>query len=166
MEKIPAQTPTHTTLPGLGPLRQLDETIRNDLAKAGTFSVLPVGTYLARQGEEHHTLSVIISGQASVTAHAHGDFVKLATLKAGETIGEMTIIDPHKASADVMITERAEVWAITEKEFEDFLERDPRTGCRVLKFLGKVLCRRLRLNSEKMLQLAEESRRFYRDNDY
>lgn len=155
-----------TSLPPTGKLKELDEKIREDLAKAGRFEKLEVGTYLARQGQEHHALSVILSGKVSVSCHAHGDYVRLATLGPGETVGEMNIIDPHKASADVAVVERAWIWTITEAEFEKLVEQDPRTGYRILKFLGRQLCRRLRLSSEQMLRQAEATRNYYLDQDY
>lgn len=154
------------SLPPLGKLKDLDEQIRSDLASAGKFESVEVGAYLARQGQDHHALSVILSGKVSVSCHAHGDYIRLATLGPGETVGEMNIIDPHKASADVAVVERARIWTITEQEFESLVERDPRTGYRILKFLGRQLCRRLRTSSEQMLRQAEATRNYFLDQDY
>ena len=156
----------YDTLPAIGRLKDLDEAIRHELAMAGQFEKLEVGTFLARQGQAHHALSVVLSGKVSVSCHAHGDYIQLATLGPGETVGEMNIIDPHKASADVAVVERAIIWTITETEFEALVERNPRTGYRILKFLGRQLCQRLRVSSEKMLRQAEATRNYFLDQDY
>ncbi|MGI8604410.1 MAG: Crp/Fnr family transcriptional regulator [Verrucomicrobiales bacterium] len=164
----PLQTSDHDqTLPGLALMGELSEEIRAQLAQAGRFETLPVGAYLATQGQPHHNLGIVLSGKLSVSVHAHGDTVHLATLGPGETVGEMNFIDPHPASADVVVVEEpARIWSIAEADFAAFVERNPAAGYTILKVLARELCRRLRLGSEKMLRQVEAARLYYRDLDY
>jgi len=155
------------TLPAIGLIGELPEAIRTQLGKAGRFAVLPIGSYLATQGRAHHELTVVISGQLSVSVHAHGDTVQLATLGPGETVGEMNIIDPHTASADVVVVGTpATIWTIAEKDFAALVERDPAAGFVIMKLLARELCHRLRRNSEAMLRQVETTRAHFVDLDY
>ena len=153
-------------LPPIGLLAELDESVRCTLAKSGRFETLPVETRLATQGASHRTLCVLLSGKASVYCHAHGDYVHLADVKPGETIGEMNMIDPQKASADVTITEKARVWIIEVEQFQTIVHQDPLTAYTIIEWLARELCRRLRRNADHMLRQAEEHRNHMRDMDY
>src|SRR6187200_2357593 len=114
-------TPT-PSLPSIGLLSQLDDSVRQTLAAAGRFETLRVDTRLATQGQAHHTLAILLSGRASVHCHANSDYVHLADIGPGETIGEMNMIDPQKASADVTVTEKARVWLIDNEQFRAIVQ--------------------------------------------
>lgn len=161
-----SDTPLFEKLPPIGLLAELDEGVRDFLAKAGRFESLPVETRLATQGTFHRTFSVLLSGKASVYCHAHGDYVHLADIKPGETIGEMNMLDPQKASADVTITEKAQLWIIEVEQFQAIVQKDPATAYAVLEWLARELCRRLRRSADHMLRQAEEHRNHMRDMDY
>ena len=159
--------PAHPeALPPIGLLTELDSGVRHILAQAGRFETLPVETRLATQGSSHRTLSVLLSGKASAYCHANGDYVHVGDIKPGETIGEMNMLDPQRASADVTITEKAQVWIIEIEQFQAIVQQDPATAYTVLEWLARELCRRLRRNSDHMLRLAEERRSHMRDVDY
>jgi CRP-like cAMP-binding protein len=162
----PMEIDVPTALPSNGLFAELSHELRTRLAAAGQFRVLPVGTYLMAQGEAHHGLVVILQGRLTVTVHAHGDTVQVAELGPGHTVGEMNLIDPHKASADVVAVEPASVWTISEEAFRQFVDQDPRAGYAILKLLSRELCRRLRHNNETMLRQIETTRAHFRDNDY
>lgn len=157
---------TPTELPAIGLLAELDESVRQVLAAAGRFETLAACTGLAAQGHPHKTLAVLLSGKAAVHCHAHGDYIHLADIKAGETIGEMNLLDPQKASADVKITEKATAWLIDAEQFQALVQSDPANGVQILQWLGRQLCRRLRNDAEHMLRQAQESRARFRDMDY
>ena len=46
---------------------------------------------------------LIISGEVSVKISANGENIKVAKLESGDVVGEMSIIDPKKASATARI---------------------------------------------------------------
>jgi CRP-like cAMP-binding protein len=140
--------------------------VRRILAQSGRFETLPVETRLATQGARHSTLAVLLSGKASVHCHAHGDYVHLADIKPGETIGEMNMIDPQRASADVTVVEKARVWLIDTEQFRAIVQNDPHAAYCVMEWLARELCRRLRRNAEHMLRQAEEHRSHLRNMDY
>lgn len=158
---------TNGAIPDTGVMADLDEEIRGRLAAAGRFVTMAEAEYLTVQGKAHHMLAVIISGKLAVSVHAHGDTVQLATLAAGQTVGEMSVIDPRPASATVRVVDgEARLWTIDGPDFDAFTASDAAAGYAVMKVLGKQLCFRLRRDSETMLRRADEMRSSYLDNDY
>lgn len=158
---------SETELPDYGSIGALCEETRRSLAARGTFETFAAGHAVITQGKPHHSFSVLLSGMLRVSVHAHGDLVVLAEVKPGDLIGEMGVIDPQNASADVVVMDHpARLWTITEDDFNDFVERDPAMGCQVLKVLAQELCHLLRHNSDVMLRREETVRDHYRDNDY
>ena len=156
----PVQLPSH------GLFADLTDEVRRTLEAAGRFETLLPETRVATQGDPHNSLVVVLSGKASVHCHAHGDYVHLADIGPGETVGEMNMIDPQKASADVIITEKARVWIIDDTQFQSIVEKNPQVAYYAMKWLARQLCRRLRQNAEHMLRQAEEHRSHMRDMDY
>ena len=95
----------HGDLPALGILKELDPKMRSRLSARGSLETLKPGTFVTHQGRHHHGLSVIIKGKLTVSCHAHGDYVPLAELGPGHTVGEMSLLDPQKSSADVCVVD-------------------------------------------------------------
>ena len=143
-------------LPPIGVLAELDEDTRRKLTAAGEFVTLPEGKYLAIQGDKPAKLSFILSGSVRVKSHAHGDTVELATLGPGESVGEMSTIDPRPASANVRTSEETRVWQISPSDFDQFLEADKSIGYAIMKALAKELCYRIRRDTERSLREADQ----------
>ena len=163
----PQDSPSPVALPSTGVFGRVGKTALDRLAAAGRFESLSHGVYLATQGQPHDTMSVVISGTMKVYVHAHADILQVATIQAGETVGEMNILDPvDRASADVVIDEPAVVFTITREAFQALVHRDPVIGLELVSALGKELCQRLRKCSETMLRQTEETRANFRDMDY
>ena len=90
-------------LPALGIFAELDPELRSRLAAAGSFEVLKPGAYIAVQGEPHNHLTFVLSGLLDVYVRNQADTIKVASIGPGETAGEMNLIDPRNASADVVV---------------------------------------------------------------
>jgi CRP-like cAMP-binding protein len=161
-----SETATLDELPAIGLLVELDQSVRRTMAHVGRCEILAPETRLATQGTPTSTFSVLLSGKASVYCHAHGDYLHIADINPGETIGEMNLIDPQLSSADVTITEKAKVWIMDNIEFQAMVERDAETAYVVMAWLARELCRRLRRNSDHMLRQANDLRSHMRDVDY
>ena len=153
-------------LPPLGIMADLDEDTRTALCKVGQFGTLQPGEYLAIQGQHHRKLSFILSGELSVNSHAHGDTIHLADLKAGDTVGEMSAIDPRVASASVEVSKPTEYWWVSMEDFNNFVATDWQRGYSILKILAKELCYRIRMGTESMLKTKEDLRSHFIDMDY
>ena len=125
------------------------------------------GEYLAVQGQPHSRMSLIISGHVSVKISANGESLKVAKLKSGDVVGEMSIIDPKKASATArIISSDAELWQINGEDFNNFLLADREGGFEIMRELAKMLCKRLRTYNERMLHSMYDERDHYLEQDY
>ncbi len=158
---------TPAELPALGIFSDLDASLRAKLAAAGDFETFAPGTYVVTQGEPNHHLMFVLSGKLKVYIRNHADTIELPPILPGETAGEMNIIDPLKASADVVVGSKpAYVFTLSQAEFEALVKSDPAAGYRVLHALARELCHRLRVNSETLLHRAQSHREHFQDEDY
>ena len=158
--------PAHD-LPALGIFADLSPELRARLAAAGRFEILTPGAYIAVQGEPHDHLTFVLSGHLDVYVRNQADTIKVATIGPGETAGEMNLIDPQNASADVVVGhEPVRAFCITDADFDGLVRQDCAAGFVILKALSKELCRRLRSNSQALLRQADRVRTHFRDEDY
>ena len=133
----------------------------------GSFTSKKRGEYLAVQGQPHSRMSLIISGHVSVKISANGESLKVAKLKSGDVVGEMSIIAPKKASATArIISSDAELWQINGEDFNNFLLADREGGFEIMRELAKMLCKRLRTYNERMLHSMYDERDHYLEQDY
>ena len=162
-----ANSESSPTLPSVGALEKLESAVRDQFAGYGTFQTLPHGAYIAKQGTHHSTMSLLLEGKLKVLCNAHGDIVDLASLRSGDLVGEVSLIDSHHSSADVIVdSDHADLWTIEKEAFDAFLEKDPVAGIQVLRVIAGELCHLLRLNSEKMLREVETRKARFLDMDF
>ena len=92
---------------------KLDDSLSENLFKVGNLVIKKKGDYLSVQGQPHSNMSLIISGEVSVKISANGENIKIAKLGTGDVDGEMSIIDPKKASATArVISQDAELLSL------------------------------------------------------
>lgn len=145
----------------------LDDSLSENLFRSGNLVIKRKGDYLSVQGQPHYNMSLIIQGQVSVKISANGESLKVAKLGPGDVVGEMSIIDPKKASATArVISQDAELWQITGSEFNNFVNNDQVAGFNIIKELAKGLCKRLRTYNERMLHSMYDERNHYLEQDY
>jgi CRP/FNR family cyclic AMP-dependent transcriptional regulator len=142
-------------LPALGILESLGEQARAALAAAGEISSLPEGAHLLKQGDRHERLYFLLEGKLSASCHSDNSVVELGMIMPGESVGEMNVIDPRQASADVRAARASRVWSITKESLESFMDAHPDTGIKLMRALAIMLCRRIRKGSDRMLRQAE-----------
>ncbi len=161
-----AEKPSHVELPTLGYLADLGAEERGLYAEAGNFVSCEVGDYLCVQGQPHSAMSIILSGSVAITARANGEKVDLAVLGEGDVVGEMCVIDPGKASATARVSGPTELWRINRDAFETFMHEHPGVGIKIMRGLAKVMCGRVRNDSEHMLRRESELGSKFLDMDY
>lgn len=76
-------------------------------------ATLNAGTVIVREGAIPHQMAIINSGTVTVTS---GD-TELATLGAGDVVGELAMVDGAEASATCTVSETADVWVIARAGF-------------------------------------------------
>lgn len=87
---------------------------------------------------------VIVTGSAAVEKMGR----RIATLRAGEPMGEISFIDKGLRSASIRALEDSVIIKITADSFEEFLTKEPSVAHKVYRSIAVTLCRRLRESNE------------------
>ena len=117
-----------------------DQALRRLLAEADWFG-LPGGTQLPRDGENDRAVFLVVTGSLGVFVDEENVPKRLvATIPAGETVGEMSLLTGESHSATLVALRDTELLRLGPKAFEILLTRYPRVMLNLL----KVVVRRLR----------------------
>jgi len=118
-----------------------DAALRNLLGEANWFA-LPGGTMLERGGENNAALFLVVTGSLGVfVSDDQGQRHLVAHVPAGETVGEMSLVQPSNShSAQLVAMRDTELLRISPDGFEALIGRHPR----VMMNLMQMLVRRLK----------------------
>jgi CRP-like cAMP-binding protein len=83
------------------------------------------GDMLVNEGEESQGLHLIVSGEVAVVGRNLGERVVLATLTAGETVGEVELVLCRKANADAMAARPTATLFLPRQEFYALVQDQP-----------------------------------------
>jgi CRP-like cAMP-binding protein len=142
-------------LPQIGFASDLDVEERAQFGNFGELVSLNEGDILIDERHEQDALFLVIMGTLHVQTDVTGRSILLGTVKAGDTIGEVSIFDPGNASASVVARSITEVWKIDRERLEQYLEAHPRTAVQVLIRIATQLSKRLRTTNEKVAMARE-----------
>jgi CRP/FNR family transcriptional regulator, cyclic AMP receptor protein len=101
------------------------------------------GSVLIRRREPVEFLYLIVDGAFDITV-ASPEERHIATLYAGELVGEMSFVDLHPPSATVTARMNSSVLAITKAALTGKIENDAEFGARFFKGISALLAGRLR----------------------
>ena len=149
------------SLAAAGIFRMLDEPQRALLFAAGKTRMLVPGAIVVEQGEHLDSLFVLLEGVLTVTFQSPFSTLSIGTIKPGETVGEMNVLDPLKASATVKVQHTARLWVISRDALENFFLAHPAAGVAILKQIAIVLTRRIRRSADKLIRHSEVSAPFH-----
>ena len=117
-----------------------DQALRRLLAEADWFG-LPGGTQLSRDGENDRAVFLVVTGSLGVFVDDENVPKRLvATIPAGETVGEMSLLTGESHSATLVALRDTELLRLGPKSFDMLLTRYPRVMLNLL----KIVVRRLR----------------------
>lgn len=113
------------------------------------FQSLEAGEYLMEEGQHGDFVAFVVLGKLNVIKNDLEGYPKvLTTIKAGDSIGEMALIDSLSRSASVQATEKTGVLLLPKRDFERILKDHPRIGIEMLKGIATLLSLNLRRTSE------------------
>ena len=137
-------------LPALGILEPLGDDDRDILSGYGEFLPASADKPIIQEGLDQNSLFFVISGKLHATSMRAGHMVLLGTIGRGETVGEMNLLDPAKASATVTAVEFSQVWRIDGAALEQYINEYPKAAAWLLIGVGRTIARRLRNVNEKV----------------
>lgn len=107
----------------------------------------PRGARVFHEGDESDACYVIRSGEVRVTReHSDGRAIALATLGAGEIVGELAMLDGEVRSASVEALTDVDLLAIAARDMRALLERNPDITAKLV----VALTRRVRETNERV----------------
>jgi len=116
----------------------------------------PAGSTVFKEGDNSgNFLGFIVSGKLEVRKETEfkGRQVVLALLTKGSFVGELNFFDDQPRSADVLATEDTSLLILRREVFDDFLQKHPFAGIKVLQGLNRVLSIRLRKAVERFSEI-------------
>ena len=137
-------------LPALGLFTPLGDDDRRILSGYGEFLPVQKDDNLIEEGLNQDSLFIVISGTLHATTLRAGHPVLLGKIVRGESIGEINLLDPNKASATVTAVEFSQVWRIKSDTLEEYLNAYPLPAAHMLIGIGRTLAHRMRDVNEKV----------------
>jgi len=122
----------HTTLSALPMFRNCNRKQLDQIASITDQVEVAAGHVLCREGGRGRECFIIVRGQADVTLAG----VHLATVGAGETVGEMALLDGGRRSATVTTTTPTVVLVIEGLRFEALVNAVPAVSQAVVRALS------------------------------
>lgn len=137
-------------LPAVGIVAEMDAGDRALLSGYGEFLPAQSGQKIIEAGAAQESLFLVISGLLHVTILVDGRAKLVARVEAGETLGEVNVFDPGKASATVVAQEFTQIWRANRQDIDDFVKAYPVAGASLLDGIITVMCRRIRNMNDKL----------------
>jgi CRP/FNR family transcriptional regulator, cyclic AMP receptor protein len=115
------------------------------------------GVEILREGEGGDFMLMLIEGRVNVQKRDRGNTPQLlASLDAGETIGEMSMIDGEARFATCVSAEPAIVAVLDRESLARIIVEQPMLGAKILMELVLMLSQRLRATSERLLGMLDK----------
>lgn len=117
-----------------------------------TWKTYQDGETIFREGETSEAAFLIVSGEVDVvkgfeTNHARS----IATIGAGEYVGEMGLVDSKPRSATAIAKGATVCEPVTQEQFMELILQNPEEAIGLI----KILFERLRAASDKLAELGE-----------
>ena len=106
------------------------------------------GDVVIEEGAPGHALYIILSGELEVSKRDDGRDLVLAVRKAGEFLGEMSLIERAPRTASARATVEGEVLEIDASAFQALLDTTPGFGATIL----RTMANRLRSTEASLMQ--------------
>lgn len=113
------------------------------------------GDRMIEEGQQGTAIFIITTGSVAVTKkNLDGDSVLLGELRAGDTFGEMGLLEHDIASASVTAKEKTAALELSHQAFHDIFECRPSAFRAIMLNIARDLSRRLREADAKIAALS------------
>jgi CRP/FNR family transcriptional regulator, cyclic AMP receptor protein len=130
--------------------RDLGNEALDQLCRYARHMSLKRGATLFSKGDPGNSLFAVISGTVKISVSSpDGRNAILNLINAGETFGEIAVLDGQARSADAIANTNCELFVIDRRDFLPFVRSQPELA---MKFI-ELLCTRLRWTSDQVEQV-------------
>lgn len=145
-----AQTSLYELLKNNVVFQNLDRYQFSVLEQYLTFQGVEAGEHLFFEGEVGNYVAFVVAGGIEILKQLHDKQVSLVTLKTGDSIGEMALIDDLSRSASAKAIQKTGLIVLLKSDFERILIDHPRIGINILKALASMLSLKLRRTNDAL----------------
>ena len=131
-------------------LNCLDDAHLDALLPRARFQRFGRAEKIIEQGDDGASMFVLIRGEAKVLVNHNGSLTQVATLRASDCFGEMSLLTGEKRTATVVAQGECEILVIDKPMLADVVAEHPH----LLQSLSELLAKR-RLENEGILAEAE-----------
>ena len=117
------------------------------------------GEYIFYQGDPGIGLYIIREGQVEIIReNDKGNKLTLATIQKGDFFGELALIDGEKRSASALAKSDTRLSAIFKPDLDEFIEKYPKKGIKILQGIAEITTVRLRTLNEDYFKIRTENK--------
>ncbi len=124
------------------------------------------GEYIFYQGDPGIGLYIIREGEVKIyREHEDGKKINLATFSKGDFFGELALVDGEKRSASAIAQTDTRVSVIFKPDLDEFIERYPKKGIKILNGFSSIVAIRLRKLNEDYFYLLNKQTKLSEEDD-
>lgn len=128
------------------------------LARHMSYIQLQRGEYLFVEGDPGTFLGFVVNGILEVQKRRDtGEYVTLARLTKGASIGEMALVDKSPRSATVIARQASTLVTLTDRAFDILADKHPPLAIKVIRKIARLLSLNMRRTSSKLADLLQAS---------
>jgi len=148
-----AQPTVNTKLPQNGIFATLSADVLKVLATHGEYNRASQGCRLIQQGQAQHEFFFVLSGELQVFYCTTDKNHFLATIRAGESVGEANLFVPRNATASVFASQDCFLWKMNKSQLLNFINNYQEAGMEIVCQVVNMLSIRIEKLNEKTSNL-------------
>ena len=130
----------------------IQESVLGFLLDQSTDTAFSAGNYLFRENDPGQSMYVLETGRVAILKRWEGTCYRLSELRAGDCVGEMSLIDLGRRSASVFALSDCEAIELTSTSLLELYEHDLEQFALIQMNISRELSRRLRIADEALFR--------------
>ena len=115
------------------------------------------GQVLIREGDNGNWMLLVLSGTVDVTKRRpDGGASRLAVVKGGATLGEMSMFDGEPRNATCIAIDQVQAGLLEREAISALIREQPAVGAKLLVKLIQLVAQRLRNTNNQLLKLLQD----------
>lgn len=157
--KAPTETEDlESVLSAMPPFKELKKKYIKQLINIVHNRVYQPNEYIFMQGDPGIGLFIIREGEIIVTnTDNEGNKHELAAFSRGDFFGELAMLDDAVRSASAIAHKESNVAVIFKPDLDEFMNRNPKQGNKILLGISKIITTRLRIVNEEYFDLYRKT---------
>lgn len=114
------------------------------------------GSIIFQEGNKDACLCVLAKGEIAILKEtAPNESKKIAKIRPGRTIGEMSVVDGYPFSASAIASKNSVILLMTQTNFKNLIEQNGKLGVKLLLKIAKIISLRLRQTTGQLVDFID-----------